>query len=265
MIDYDKVDRDYARHRQAHPEVLRALCSDGAIAVSSKVLEVGCGTGNYVFAVTTMAGCGSWAIDPSVAMLGHAHRRGISVQLTAASAEALPFADHHFDLVFSIDVIHHVGDRSAYFEQAHRVLAVDGRLCTVTDSPSIIRSRLMAQYFPDTVPADMKRYAGVDDLEREMTSAGFGGFIRTVVEAPYLVTDLGPFRDRAYSVLHLIDDGAHCRGLDRMAQDLSKGPIRGMADTCWPGRSRSRARRCSAAYSEGFGRVRLCLRRVGRL
>lgn len=229
MIDYDKLDRDYARHRQPSPQVLRALCSEGALAESSKVLEVGCGTGNYIFAVRALTGCRSWGIDRSVTMLGHAHRRGTSVKLAVASAELLPFGDRHFDLVFSVDVIHHVGDRSAYFNQARRVLARDGRLCTATDTPSIIRSRLMARYFPETVDADLERYPSVDDLEREMTSAGFGGFRRTLVEAPYLVSDLAPFRDRAYSALHLIDGDAHCRGLDRMTQDLREGPIPGVA------------------------------------
>src|SRR3712207_7697189 len=37
-------------------------------------------------------------------------------------AEGLPVPDASFDLVYSVDVIHHVGDRPAAFREAARVL-----------------------------------------------------------------------------------------------------------------------------------------------
>ncbi len=45
-VDYDTVGREYSRHRQVHPEVLRRLLLDGVIGEGRRVPEVGCGTGN---------------------------------------------------------------------------------------------------------------------------------------------------------------------------------------------------------------------------
>ena len=48
MLYYDKIAYEYARHRRVHPEVLKGLLVTGAIGRVSRVLEVGCGTSNYV-------------------------------------------------------------------------------------------------------------------------------------------------------------------------------------------------------------------------
>ncbi|MER3438994.1 MAG: hypothetical protein C4346_16180 [Chloroflexota bacterium] len=49
-------------------------------------------------------------------------------------AEVLPFKAQSFDLVFSVDVVHHISDRLAAFREARRVLRPRGWCCTVTDS-----------------------------------------------------------------------------------------------------------------------------------
>lgn len=149
MLDYDKLAAEYARHRQLHPQVLRSLLARSGIDATSKILEVGCGTGNYVIALQEAAGCTARGIDPSAEMLAKASGRGAPVILARGRAEELAFSDGFFDLVFSVDVIHHVGDRPAYFREARRILKPGGRICTVTDSEWIIRHRQpLSAYFP---------------------------------------------------------------------------------------------------------------------
>ena len=46
-IDYDSFPREYAIHRQVHPEVIDGLQRTDDINQTSKVLDVGCGTENY--------------------------------------------------------------------------------------------------------------------------------------------------------------------------------------------------------------------------
>ena len=54
-----------------------------------------------------------------------------------------------------MDVIHHVVDRAAYYREAYRVLKPGGQVCTVTDSPWIIRHRQpLSEYFPETMPVE---------------------------------------------------------------------------------------------------------------
>jgi ubiquinone/menaquinone biosynthesis C-methylase UbiE len=223
-LNYDALAQDYARHRAVHPQVMRALLSGGGLAASSRVLEVGCGTANYAAALHRDTQCVCTGVDPSQAMLARGEGRG--VRLVTGRAEALAFASESFDLVFSVDVIHHVPDRASYHREAHRVLAPGGRLCTVTDSEEIIRTRQpLSEYFPETVPFELARYPGTGELRRAMTAAGFGDISEEIVEFRGEARDLAVYRDRAYSCLHLIGDEAFTRGLHRMEDDLRAGPI----------------------------------------
>ena len=226
VFDYNRCAREYSRHRRVHPEVLRRLLLDGGITRDSRVLEVGCGTGNYTAAIHKAVGCGCRGIDPSDAMLRQAVAQCPAARLHLGRAEALAFPAAAFDLVFSVNVIHHVADRPASFGEAHRVLAPEGKVCTVTDSEEIIRTRIpLSRYFPETIDVDLQRYPPLDDLVELMTLAGFGEYKTTFVESPYRLEDIGRFRDKAFSSLHLIPPEAFARGLQRLQEDLQRGPI----------------------------------------
>jgi len=227
-LDYDQLAADYARHRRLHPGVLQALLS--AVDRGSRVLEVGCGTGNYIAALASVTGCACWGIDPSDEMLAQARARSNAVDYRTGGAERLDFPADSFDLVYSVDVIHHVADRDAYLREAQRVLASAGRMCTATDSAWIIRHREpLATYFPETVEADLARYPRIPELCAKMARAGFDPIEGDQVECPYPVTSASPYRDRAYSVLHLISEQGWASGVARMEEDLRAGPIQGIA------------------------------------
>jgi SAM-dependent methyltransferase len=223
-IDYDQMAAEYAEHRRIHPEVLRCLTS--VLRPTAKVLEVGCGTGNYVVAIREDTGCSCWGTDPSAEMLAQAAGRSGSVHLSHGRAEALDFPAGHFDFVLSVDVIHHVGDRGRFFQEAGRVLRRGGRVCTVTDSEWVICHRQpLATYFPETVAVDLARYPGMQDLRSSMADAGFVEIEEATVEFAYELSDLGPFRAKVFSCLQLIPEAAFQRGIGRMEHDVLAGPI----------------------------------------
>jgi SAM-dependent methyltransferase len=225
-MDYDRMAADYASHRVANPVVLEAILSGSSIHQGSRVLEVGCGTGNYVSTIRSRTGCKAWGVDPSEEMLAEARTIGSGVMFAWGQGEGLRFEDASMDLVFSVDVVHHLKDREAYLSEAHRVLRPGGLLCTVTDNEWIIRNRIpLSGYFPDTVERELARYPKEADLRREMTWAGFEEVRGETVEHLYELTDLSPYRDRAFSSLHLISDKALARGVRRMELDLELGPI----------------------------------------
>lgn len=223
-IDYDELAAAYAQHRRVHPEVLRSLLA--SVGAASKVLEVGCGTGNYLVAIQDRVGCSCCGIDPSAEMLSQAGARSGRVRLAQGSAEALDFPGASFDLVFSVDVIHQVHARLRFFQEAARVLRPGGRVCTVTDSEWVIRHRQpLAVYFPETVAADLGRYPTLVELRGAMSEAGFAQLEEQTVEFAGTLTDIGPYRDKAYSCLRLIPDDAFRHGLARMEDDVQAGPI----------------------------------------
>lgn len=226
MIDYSKIASEYAKHRQVHPRVLENLISEGNIGSASTVLEVGCGTGNYVGSLNQLTGCSCYGIDPSEEMLSNAKKRFPLVAFRAGKAEKVDFDSDYFDLAFSVDVIHHVADRPSYLREAYRTLKRGGRICTVTDSEWIIRNRQpLSFYFPETVDEELKRYPSVRQMMDSMRAAGFRETDERMAEFPYKLTDLSGYRSKVFSSLLLISDGAFKRGLKRMEEDLAKGPI----------------------------------------
>jgi ubiquinone/menaquinone biosynthesis C-methylase UbiE len=128
--------------KTVHPQLLDALIAYSGAHGNYRVLELGCGTGNYIRAVSERTGCAGWGVDSSAAMLAQA-RLGISRRLhwVCAKAAHTGLGDAQFDLTFCVDVVHHLNNRIGVFEEVHRVLQPGGVLCLATDSENIIRSR----------------------------------------------------------------------------------------------------------------------------
>jgi SAM-dependent methyltransferase len=225
-LDYDALALEYAHHRRVQPQVLANLISIGGLDAVSRILEVGCGTGNYTVALEKATGCSCVGIEPSEQMLAKARTQTQTAHFHLGRAEHLDFPVAFFDLVFSVDVIHHVSDCSAYFCEAYRVLKRSGKMLTATDSEDIIRRRQpLSVYFPETIEIELRRYPCVSELQDMMLQAGFRDLEDTVVEFPYSLTDIQIYRDKAFSCLHLISGDAFERGIARMEQDLRDGSI----------------------------------------
>ncbi|HEY3018984.1 MAG TPA: methyltransferase domain-containing protein [Solirubrobacteraceae bacterium] len=134
-------------HRQVTGKLAKALGrrSPGPFARS---LEIGAGTGYFTLNLLRAGVVGeAVASDISPGMLrtlrANAERLGVAVDTRVADAEALPFADESFDLVFGHAVLHHLPDLDRAFGEFHRVLRPGGTL-VFAGEPSRLGDRLAA-------------------------------------------------------------------------------------------------------------------------
>jgi ubiquinone/menaquinone biosynthesis C-methylase UbiE len=229
LINYDKISGYYTQHRQnVHPGVMKGLLENSKFKDNTKVLEVGCGTANYILALQSITGCKCWGIDPSNKMLSVARKRSTSINFKIGRAEQLDFSFDFFDLIFSVDVIHHIKDHLEYFKEAFRTLKPEGRICTATDSEWIIKNRRpLATHFPETIEVELVRYPKISVLTKQMKQAGLIGINGKLVEFEFNLKDIQGYRDKAFSSLHLISEEAFQRGITRLEEELEeKGNIR---------------------------------------
>ena len=228
MAIYDEtMAPGYARWRTVHPQLLDALIAYSGVCADSRVLELGCGTGNYIRAISERTGCDGWGVDPSAAMLAQA-QISVSRRLHWVNAEAdrTGLGGAQFDLTVCVDVVHHLINRIGVFEEAHRVLQPSGALCLATDSQDVIRSREpLSIYWPETVEAELTRYPPVDTLRAELREAGFVRLGAMEVASRGSLTDSGPYRAKVFSCLRSLSEEIYQQGLARLEADLVRGPV----------------------------------------
>ena len=225
-IKYDAIAEDYARYRVSDSDVVEKLVLKSGISSSSKILEIGCGTGNYVAELQKRLGCLCWAVDPSPEMIRRAKAHNGRVSFSVGLAEDLALKDDFFDFTFSVDVIHHIVHRAKYYREAYRILKPQGLLATVTDSENTIRRRMpLAFYFPGTIEHELKRYPTSTQLKRFAEEAGFKSIAEEIAETPFTLNEAEKYEKKVFSCLRLISEEAFEAGIARMKRDLELGPI----------------------------------------
>jgi len=123
LVDVRLDDAAYERQRLTALERARGGSIGGA-----RLLNVGCGTGGFN-ALAEEAGAEVWGVDESVdavaiarAQMRHGERALQSM------AEALPFPDASFDIVYCYSAIEHVQDAAQSLREMVRVMRPDARL-----------------------------------------------------------------------------------------------------------------------------------------
>jgi 2-polyprenyl-3-methyl-5-hydroxy-6-metoxy-1,4-benzoquinol methylase len=92
-----------------------------------RVLNVGCGPGGFNV-VAERAGASTWGIDPDHEAVAIALSSVPGRRLAVAAAEALPFREGSFDVVYCFSVLEHVQDHRRSIREMVRVLRPGGAL-----------------------------------------------------------------------------------------------------------------------------------------
>jgi SAM-dependent methyltransferase len=126
---YDRIVADYDRYRPGYPaESFQYLIDHYGLNSSSRVLEIGCGTGQFT-AYLGALGCAVDAIDASDAMIAFAKQKYslFNVQFYASSFEDFPITDKLYDFIISATAFHWVKPE-ARIDKTYQFLKPDGAL-----------------------------------------------------------------------------------------------------------------------------------------
>jgi len=148
----------------------------------ARILDVGCGTGNYTAIQQSTFMAGRWVgFDPSSEMLAVARGKTTTASQTAASqtavltqavAENIPHPDDSFDYIAANFTFHHFQDKTAVLNELTRILNPDGLLRIYNLCPEKMPDWWVYQLFPETVAIDEQRFWSVAQIVNELESRG---------------------------------------------------------------------------------------------
>ncbi len=100
-------------------------------------LDAGCGPGIYLDGILNHIPNGklvSFDLSEGMIRKAHSHQRSAETDLLVGDLQAIPFADHTFDVVLANHVLFHVEEFDTTVREIHRVLKPNGVLIAATNS-----------------------------------------------------------------------------------------------------------------------------------
>lgn len=211
--DYSRTSRAYDQTRiPIGIEVILGSFARGPKPLQAqKVLDAGCGTGNYLWALKEAIGS-LVGLDQNEGMLEMAREKFQGyprVEMVAGSLMELPFEEGTFDGVTCNQVLHHLfedldsaGDLERLdhvMTEFFRVLAMDSTLVINTASRKQVREGYWwAAFIPEAIDQICRRFPPIPRMMESMEKAGFevtGTFVPThgVLQGANYLNPEGPF------------------------------------------------------------------------
>lgn len=194
------------------------------------VLDVGCGTGNWLAMQHAAYGARRVrfrGVEPSQGMLAKARAKlADDVELRAGRAEELPWDAASFDYVVTTFALHHCEDKERALDEMRRVVRAGGALRLRNIDPTRMRGSWVYRFFPEVRFEDEKRFWSPELLVYELERRGLAAsaVIEVRIDRTPLASVLADAIRRDISQLADLDDASHQRGIARIRDAAALEP-----------------------------------------
>jgi sarcosine/dimethylglycine N-methyltransferase len=215
------ADDNASDYQAAADHTSRVLGDEAQLTAASRVLDVGCGCGNFVFALARRFACHCEGLDLSLERVKFAAgKRG---ELPPASAERvsfrhgsatqLPYEDGQFTHVVSQDALFLIPDKPKSHAEMFRVLAPGGRLA-------------ISDFLQPTLEISPRARKHVYDRVRWTSGYSLVGYQQALERAGFrvrLARELSPHLKRTYQVLGKVANERAAQVANPAARDWMLG------------------------------------------
>jgi ubiquinone/menaquinone biosynthesis C-methylase UbiE len=224
--NYDIASVTYDNTRNASSAVIDMLSGRFDFGEKSKVLDFGCGTGNYLFQLRDAFKCELFGLEPSEGMRQIAADKNKTIKFAAGNHENIPFEDNFFDLIYMTDVIHHVPDLNNLFYNLFKKVNKNGLVCIITESYKQIESRWYNKYFKSLIINEKKRYPDIPVITESAERQGFKIYCIDLINHgnEHIVTNefIRMVEEKNYSMFRQLDNEEYRNGLIELKKDINK-------------------------------------------
>lgn len=218
--DYARIGAAYSAYRRPDRRIAERI--DAALGDAATVLNVGAGAGSYEPASRRVT-----AVEPSASM--RAQRPPSLPRAIDAVVEHLPFPGAAFDAAMTTFSVHQWNDVEAGLSEMRRVTT--GPIVILTCDPDLLDRFWLADYAPDVVTAEARRYPSVDRISRafgdlEVTNVPIpldcaDGFNEAYYGRPEMLLD--PAARASCSAWSFVDPAVSAGYVQRLQEDLEDG------------------------------------------
>jgi ubiquinone/menaquinone biosynthesis C-methylase UbiE len=178
MVDYNSLAQDYesTRGKNVPFNLIKRILTIQNIDCTSKVLDLGCGTGRFSINIQMLTGAKVTGIDNSPKMLEIAEKKYNKVTWLLDDLDNLKFQDSCIDLILMSFVVHHLKNLELLLRKLKSFLNYNGSLIIVTSSHEHIINwpkSLCLDQFSRFIEIDLARFPDINYLRELLENIGF--------------------------------------------------------------------------------------------
>ncbi len=195
----------------------------------NKILDLGCGTGRFSFALSEVYKCPVLAIDPSETMLeeGKKVNKTENIFWLKGIAEEIPIDDKSVELLWMSQVFHHIDNIDLAFKEICRVIKKNGYLAIRNGMKEHIDEIIWYDCFLEASEIERNRMLSQKETVRLVAQHNFR-ICSTVRLYQYFAQSYHEYVDkicgRGLSSLIAISDDAFEKGVERLKKWTKNRP-----------------------------------------